>query len=527
MEQTALIIGNLKTSNHIAQQLLRHHIKVVISTREKIPGIQKLNTSDQNTAEIIQDSQVIRCLGNYGDFLVTLKTGKGSESLITIPVSIIIIDAKPEIAPEFKLYGLIPGLKVIALSDIQKKVRDFAGRKIVFLAGIFKESNPVVHQRIMESVLLLQKDYGFQTYTLTGNLKVAQHGQEELYQRTRDAGAIYIKYTDTKPKITSNENGDVHIIFTDEIIGSEFKLTPDLVVVDEQIHASDYFHSLSEILKIESDMDYFLQKDNIHRNTVYTNRKGILVTGNSRGIMSDTEKGLDAHAAAITAIQLLEERLQTDGEKAQITQGQCVKCLTCYRLCPYSAISPEIPIRIFEQSCERCGICVANCPKKAITISDLNLLDQLDQLQINSDRNHTNKSNSEFKPEILIFFCSHSGSLALDRLSYEDNEHPNNIKSVNVPCGGSISDSHILDGFKYADGIMVFTCHQDNCHSHRGTSDAKNRCAKVSDRLQEVGFTPKRLQFHTIAANMGSQLKQLIREFNASLIKLGPNILKK
>ena len=46
---------------------------------------------------------------------------------------------------------------------------------------------------------------------------------------------------------------------------------------------------------------------------------------------------------------------------------KCIKCYTCYRFCPDSAIKKlEDGIEIDFEYCKGCGICAHECPKNAI-----------------------------------------------------------------------------------------------------------------------------------------------------------------
>ena len=78
-------------------------------------------------------------------------------------------------------------------------------KKVVFLTGLVKESTPVIAKEVMLSSLVLQKDHNVQTYILTKNLKVAGDGLESLYRETKEAGTIYIKFTDASPDIHQKE----------------------------------------------------------------------------------------------------------------------------------------------------------------------------------------------------------------------------------------------------------------------------------------------------------------------------------
>ena len=52
--------------------------------------------------------------------------------------------------------------------------------------------------------------------------------------------------------------------------------------------------------------------------------------------------------------------------KAQIDYDKCIKCGSCFKLCPNDAISEYIKVR--SSKCIGCGTCARNCPKKAISM---------------------------------------------------------------------------------------------------------------------------------------------------------------
>ena len=51
---------------------------------------------------------------------------------------------------------------------------------------------------------------------------------------------------------------------------------------------------------------------------------------------------------------------------AEIDPGHCIRCLTCFRLCPYGAVNQGSRIAVVADACAGCGICVAECPRGAI-----------------------------------------------------------------------------------------------------------------------------------------------------------------
>jgi coenzyme F420-reducing hydrogenase delta subunit len=66
-----------------------------------------------------------------------------------------------------------------------------------------------------------------------------------------------------------------------------------------------------------------------------------------------------------------------------------------------------------------------------------------------------------------------------------------------------------------ADGVLVLTCHEDNCHSRQGQRLARTRADQVSAFLMQCGADPTRLVFKTLAANMETELDTILSEFSA------------
>ena len=62
-----------------------------------------------------------------------------------------------------------------------------------------------------------------------------------------------------------------------------------------------------------------------------------------------------------------------EGDKAVVTESQCIGCNVCAILCPYQAIKKnekEIA-QVDEDLCKGCGVCAARCPQNAISMKKL------------------------------------------------------------------------------------------------------------------------------------------------------------
>ncbi len=529
-----LIFGNGTCARYIAQKLAGSGIEIIVvtnwATQNKSLDFKVSSTfrgKKGKTPEVLTGARLVSCNGSAGNFNL-LFSDNGEK--ISRTVATIIIAEKEDRKPNFSLYGIIPSPNVISLSELAQslnsnqivKKRFSKVKKIVFLTGLLKESNPVIAKEIMEACLKLQADFSIQTYIMTKNLKVASNGIEALYRETKKDGVVYIKFTDTMPDIHQDKDGILCIEFDDEITMQKFRLTPDMIVVDETISPSDHLADLARILRLDTDQNGFTQADNVHRLSVFSNRKGIIVAGSSRSIQSTADQGIDASNAAIAAIE--PEKSDTTESKgmAEIKSGLCVKCLTCYRICPYRAVFLNTGLSVDSLACEGCGICVAHCPRGAIKFNEKGPFILSEEKLEKGD----SKKDENFFPLIYAFCCSRSAVEAGELASYMGQCLPNNLRVIEVPCAGGVSYEHIFTAFQNrADGVLLLTCHEGNCHSERGNIYVKGEVKQITDILSQMGFEKERLALKSLASNMGMEFAEIVNSFEKKIVELGPSRL--
>jgi coenzyme F420-reducing hydrogenase delta subunit/Pyruvate/2-oxoacid:ferredoxin oxidoreductase delta subunit len=344
-----------------------------------------------------------------------------------------------------------------------------------------------------------------------------------MYRDTRDAGVVYIKFTHTRPGIIQLADGSVFIEFTDEITGSTLNLAADLTIVDEKIVPSDYSADLARIFEIEADLNGFYQGDNVHRLTTFTNRKGILVAGPARGVQSLPDQLADADNAVLSLRNIEEQHADQIADTAQIENGMCIRCLTCYRLCPYRAIQVNTRVAIAPAACEGCGICLAECPRGAISWVDPTKAIGCG-VPVTED---IRPARDSFTPSIMAFCCSRSAASAAQLAACMGKKLPRGLQIVEVPCGGSVSLSQTLTAFNHnADGVLILTCHEGNCHSEAGPRHAQQRVEQIRERFKSIGLEGGRLVKKSLASNMGVEFAGTLVEFENQLLAMGPIRLK-
>lgn len=521
----SLIIGGSDCALQLAGHLAAGGMPVILAgtpPRIPVPAPDDRSPADAESIDIAAGARLSGCEGVAGGFKVILASN-GSQ-LTTHDVGSIVVAEDTRRRANHAALGLQASTSVQSLSDFtgwladgpQQKAAALAGKTVVFLNGLAQESTPVIAAEIMQAALEVQNLPGVRTFVLTTNLKVAGNGLEALYHRAKTAGVLFVKFSATRPRIDQAQDGPVTILFTDEVGGSMLRLHSDVTVVDESIVPSEELQRLSRILELDTDEAGFLQTANVHRWPVCTNRRGILAAGPARAVLMPEQIEADAAAAAGAVLGRTWEPGAAQ-PTAEIESGKCVRCLTCYRLCPHRAVLKAARITVVPEACEGCGICAAECPREAITLGESGA-----PFERELHRFTARDAASGFR--FLVFCCSRSAARAAELTGCTDLKLPAALKIAEVPCAGTLSVRHIWAALAGdAAGVLVLSCHAGNCHSEQGNILARQRVERIREQLRCMGENPKRLKFQTLAANMAVEFAETVLRFEQNLLELKSN----
>jgi len=510
---TVLVLGGGGCAQTIATHLADCGINVLYAPGH--PGEENTTWLEEKRNSPITTVEFISCSGFAGDFRMLLKR---AEETIRQQVDALVIAEDDHIVPNFKDYGISPGPRVMTLSELEEKTQRQSGEalfspadKVAFFNGWSRESPPVVTQRMLTLCHDLQSGGEAQTFYFTNNLKVSSDGAERLCQQAKAAGTVFVKSATSSPTVAAAAKGGVAIHYFDELSAMPFALTADWVIVDEHHQPSRRLGPLAAALELFTDADGFVQSDNVHLINNATNRRGIFAAGGSRGIMSTLEKAADADRVTSKVLAFLNDTDRRQLPVVEIDRGRCVRCLTCLRLCPHAAIELGYRMRIEPKACFSCGICAAGCPAGAIAIQGVHI--QKD-LILCLDHQETDQRPPSPERRVVVFGCSRSARSALDLVAARGIPMPDGAHFVEVPCGGTVSSAHLLAAFDHgADGVMLCTCHLDNCKSQVGNQIARRRGQQVLEILASAGVEAERLSICSIAANMDAEFATLLATF--------------
>jgi len=143
-------------------------------------------------------------------------------------------------------------------------------------------------------------------------------------------------------------------------------------------------------------------------------------------------------------------------------------------------------------------------------------------------RSTNGHSNENFEPKIVAFCCNWCSYPAADGAGVSRLQYPTNIKIVRVMCGGRVTPSFVLKAFELgADGVLVATCHFEDCHYMFGARKAAD-VHKVTEKLTEMlGIEKGRLKLDWISSAEATKFARVAQEFTDTIRRLGPSSIKK
>ena len=410
------------------------------------------------------------------------------------------------------LMTLEPGLSIPGFNQSATTTFLDAGipSELIFLMDHPRPTDPAA---AMAAILkaIQNVDAGGHSTVLFRNAAVRHIYGETLYDAAKSVGVMFYRLGKEAPGISVSDmegsGTQSFTVFFQDIIehGTEISLTGDKLFVITGPDPESIPDILGDFLHNDRDGRGFLVSDSIHGTTFKSFCNGIYCVGGYTGATDLLSVTAQAKAAAANARAYF---LSKDAKpsKLRITiADECVRCLTCHRICPHSAIWPSAAtsksvMKSIASACLECGICVSECPRVALDLihfPEEAFSGFLDDISGQPDK-------------IVVYGCSRSAGRAFLNI-----ELPPDVIFFSVPCAGRVSESVILDTIRAGvRGLLVIGCHHGNCASSNGTDWACERVrTTVSDFLVPAGVNVH-LAYDSLAPNEPKRLERIIREFS-------------
>lgn len=266
-----------------------------------------------------------------------------------------------------------------------------------------------------------------------------------------------------------------------------------------------------------------------------TRRTGIYAAGTVRAPMDMAQAESDGLGAALKAIQTLEaldygkavHPRSGDISFPDFFMQRCTQCKRCTEECPFGTLDEDekgTPLPNLNR-CRRCGICMGACPERIISFSNYgpNMISKM-------IKGISMPEEFEERPRFLIFMCENDAIPALDIAAWHRHKLSPWVRIIPVRCIGSVNTVFIADALSSGfDGIMLLGCKRGDdyqCHFVRGSELANTRMGNVQEKLKQLVLEPERVQIKEVELSDWDKVTGIINDFVEEVTNLGPNPYK-
>ncbi len=202
---------------------------------------------------------------------------------------------------------------------------------------------------------------------------IRTYGEREYnYQRARDLGVIFIRYSlDNKPLVEAGEEG-LKIQVIDHVLGVPLEIQTDILTLASAI-VPNRDERLANFFKVPLNEDGFFVERHAKLGPSEFATDGVFLCGLAHYPKPIDEAIAHGQAAASRAVTLLaRQTVSMSGNVATVNPMMCSSCGVCVSICPYSAPSFVIEGRFQGKAevnpilCKGCGLCVASCRSGAL-----------------------------------------------------------------------------------------------------------------------------------------------------------------
>jgi heterodisulfide reductase subunit A len=518
---------------------LLNKISTISYNQELIPAteIAKARTDAVKAhpnIEVYTGTEIEHVEGYIGNYKVTLRTKGSSENLDIstvivatgmrerIPQGQFLFGSDPRVVTQLQLEEILKatwnGGQGLQNADFRIPNSEFRINNVVMINCVGSKNEifgccnigcPVSVKNAL-AIKTLNKDT--RVHILYRDLSMVKEEHFQL-DAAKAAGVKFIRIPDNRYPEVTNENGSIRVKAYDILIGKEFILPADLLVLTVGFEGDETIDAIKGHLKVSSNPEGFFQERHIKLGPLDFPADGISLCGcakNPKTLKETVEEGTGA--AMRVSIPMKNGYIEAEGIVADIDLTDCNDCGLCYKRCPYGAIrvSEDKEPSVVKALCKGCGLCAADCPKECITI--VHYTDE--QLRAQVEAALEEKAGEK----ILGFVCHWCALGGVDMAGVSRLQYPSHARLIRVMCSARVPIKLIERAFELgAAGVLVAGCEFPTCHYISGNYACETRVKRAKKRLAKKGYDPEKLWNIWCSAADGPKFANTMREMATQL----------
>ncbi len=371
VEKEAELGGNMRNIYSTpAGEDVQGYLKDLIYSVENHPKITLFNSAE------IKDID-----GYIGNYKTEIVDSGGEDRPIEHGV-IVVATGGEEYEPEEYLYG--ENDKVLTQNELEERLFDPEDKSLkktknvvmIQCVGSRDEKHPYCSRicctkAIKNAIKLAEENPKANIYILYRDIRTYGFG-EEYYQKARNAGVIFIRYTEAEKPVVTQDGDTIRVKVDDPILGERLEINPDLLVLAPAVVPRANAVDISRMLKTPLNEDGFFLEAHVKLRPVDFATEGVFLAGLAHAPKTIDESISQAMAASARACTLIsKDKYTAESIIASVNQDVCVGCGICEAVCPYTA--PKVIIKDGRQVsqvnialCKGCGNCATSCPSGAM-----------------------------------------------------------------------------------------------------------------------------------------------------------------
>ena len=313
---------------------------------------------------------------------------------------------------------------------------------------------------------------------------------ENYYRHVQEKGVKFIR---GRAGDVKHRGGKLYVSAEDTLRGQCLEIEADLVVLSTGIKPSKGTVQVGETLGIELGDDLFIKEKHPKLEGASTNTKGIYVCGTAQGPKDITYSVLQAKAAALEALSLVDRDFVSIEPLSAFVKDSCNGCGMCVRQCKNNAIKMvDRRATVDPILCTGGGACVHVCPTAALDLHGCT------EAQLEASIRGVLSGKSEKEIRNIAFLDTKIGYAAADNIGAARLLYPPSIRIISAPSVLRLGPQHIELAFQLgADGVFIGQGFEaESCGEN--FESVETRLNDLSKKVVERGIDPARLKIYRV-----------------------------